>query len=300
MNTDSNILTLLDMNRSRKRWRFLSIFLILIVILMALFSNDEMQPEGDYIAGIKIEGFIGDSPELVGQIRSLQANDQVKAVVVYVDSPGGSMQAALDVYHALRQLAETKPVVAKMGQMAASAGYLVAIAADHIVAGEATLTGSVGVFLPLVDATELAQKVGVKSRTIFSGEDKLATSPFDEVSKSSEKYLQTLVNDLQTVFVQYVSERRPAVKSNLDVVKTGQSFIGIKAKELGLVDALSHESTALMWLRNEKNIPQNTQIYWLEQHEESDFFSEVLDPMNYLPFTSGSKFQGALAITKLN
>lgn len=296
--TAENVLSMMDMSRSRKRWRLVAV--LLFIFLMLTFGDDHAstQPEDAYIAGVKIEGFIGDNPELVNELQNLQKDDAVQGVVIYVDSPGGSMQAALDVYHAIRRLAEEKPVVAKMGQMAASAGYLVAIAADHIVAGEATLTGSVGVFLPLVDATAFAQKLGVESRTIYSGEDKLATSPFDEVSKSSEKYLQTLVNDLQTVFLGYVTERRSLTAPALDIIKTGRSFIGLTAKEFGLVDALSHESTAMMWLKNEKKLPQELKIYWRDTQEEKPWLAQLLEPMNLFTFSTVSKPQGALSLTQ--
>ena len=220
-------------------------------------------------------------------LHRLAADKNVSAVLVRIDSPGGSMPAAISLYNALRAVAQKKPVIAVMEEMAASAGYLAAIGADYIIANPATLTGSVGVFIPLVDATELAKSIGVRSRTVSSGEHKLATSPVDKVSEKSATYLQNMVDELHQLFIHYVSERRQI--TDISAVTTGRAFTGTQAKKIGLVDALGGEIAALAWL-DKKEIA--APIHWYKIKKDTPWINQFLG--GFLPINSNNA-HGAIA-----
>ena len=181
MDNTSNFITVMALDRARRRWR-LGVFLLLLALLFigfANFSTSNIMPK-NYVAKVSIEGFITGNEEQVDTLEKIASDNNIKAVLIHVDSPGGTMVGGLNLYHAILQISESKPVVVTMGTVAASAGYMVAIAGDYIIANEATLTGSIGVFMPLVDATDFSEKIGIRSDSISSGALKSATSPFEK------------------------------------------------------------------------------------------------------------------------
>ncbi len=241
---------LFKLDKARKRWRFVALLLLFIAVLAVVDRVPTGAVDGGapYVAHVAVEDVILNEQERLQTLHDLAADEQVQALVVRVDSPGGTMTGGYTLYEALRHVAANKPVVAVMGDTAASAGYMVALGADHILASPATLTGSIGVFLPLVDATELANKIGVKSASVASGELKMVTSPLEKRDEAAQKYLEELVHRMNGMFYALVQERRNPSKATLDVIADGRALVGVQAQELGLVDALGGVRDAQQWL----------------------------------------------------
>lgn len=262
---------LLQAETRRRRWRFLAL-LMLVVLIATLFvwpqAGQNISPRADHVARLNITGFIFEDPHFTDFVESLATNDNVRAVVAYIDSPGGTMVGGLEVYHALRRVAENKPVVTVMGTTAASAGYLVALGGDYIIANEATLTGSIGVYMPLFDATKLAEKVGITANEITSGSLKTATSPFNARDARETAYLKNLVHQMNDVFYTYVTTRRPLNEKVKTQIRDGRALTGVDAVNKNLADALGNVRTAREWLEKNHKISQDVPLVDAEIEED--------------------------------
>jgi len=168
-----------------------------------------------------------------------------------------------------------------MKTVAASAGFLISLAGDYVVANKATLTGSIGVLMPLVDATELAEKIGIRSAEITSGELKSITSPINRRSNKAQNYLQTTVNELQVIFMDEVKDRRTITPEIETIVSDGRVLIGKKAFEYGLIDALGNKSKLLEYLQAVKDIPEDLELveYSLEEPEKTKLQDILADQL---------------------
>ena len=299
---DNHFYAILTLDRSRRRWRLVALVLILIGVFTFFVSSQNLQEtiERDHIAMTEISGFIGEDRHMVNRLNDLAYDDRVKAVIVHVDSPGGTMVGGLNIFHALRRIANEKPVAVTMGTVAASAGYLVALGGDLIVANEATLTGSVGVFMPLVDARELADKIGVKNDSVSSGNLKMATSPLENRDGEARAYLQGMVNDLENIFLGYVQQRRKVNDRTLSIIRDGRTLIGAQARQIGLVDALGGEEVAREWLEKKHGIGVNTPIHEINLQKPQNLFEKALTEARIFPtfLTANSNTYGVMAVQK--
>lgn len=284
MSDAEKFITLLKLERSKNRWRWVALIALVILLMTGLpsWQSVQQQMRGNrtepYIAKVTVSGLILSDEHATRVLADIANDDQVKALMVNIDSPGGTMSGGLDLYHALRLVALQKPVVATMGTTAASAGYLVALAADRIYANEATLTGSVGVFMPLIDATGLAEKIGVTSDAIVSGELKAVTSPVWQRDAKDRAYLQDVVDRMNTVFYRYVTERRPAMTpEQLSFIQDGRVVVGDQAVELNMVDALGTPSTAKAWLVEENSLDAAIDVVPYKLEEETTWLKTVLE-----------------------
>lgn len=271
--TVSSVLTALRLDRARRRWRLLALVAVAILALCWLWSDDDTT--GDHIAVVQLTGFIDTTLVQQQTFHDIADNKDAKALLVYIDSPGGSVTGGMDIFSSLRSIAERKPVVAVMGNMATSAGYLAALGADYIIANEASITGSVGVLMPLVDATGLAQKLGIKSEEITSGKLKTVTSPLYKRSVSDTAYLQDTVNDLNAMFLTKVKERRKPTPETMKLVSDARVLSGRTAKALGLVDELGGYTQAIAWLQGKK-VGKNLPEYEYSLEEESPWYQKAL------------------------
>lgn len=290
------------MDRSRRRWRFVAVLAFLFILLFALPKGQSSTNLMPYIARVDIAGFIGSDVEVIDSLNSVARDEKAKAVIVYVDSPGGTMVGGLDVYNALRRMGQVKPVVCVMGTTAASAGYMVSLGCEHIIASPATLTGSIGVFMPLVDATELAEKIGVKSAAVASGSLKTATSPLEKPTDASKTYLQDMVNDLQRVFFGLVLERRQINDESKKIIADGRALTGSQALKMGLVDELGDVEDAKKWLEKHRSIAHDIPIRLISLKAEKMFFERVMSSLEGLEsiLSSYPTHAGAMATLNLN
>jgi protease-4 len=263
--TVEQLLTALELDRLRRRWRLIAFVAVGVALLLwwgrADVPDIAVVRTKPHIAKIAVEGMITDEDHQSGVLADLADNESAKALVVVIDSPGGTMAGGLSLYRGLRHVARKKPVVVVMKTVAASAGYLVALGADHIFTNEATLTGSIGVFLPLVDATGLAGKVGIRSEDVVSGELKAVTSPLWKRNAQDRAYLQDMVNAMNDIFYRYVRERRPDLGAEtLATVRDGRVVIGAQAVEWGLVDAIGGLAEARTWAQEQAGLAEDVSV----------------------------------------
>lgn len=200
--------------------------------------------KGDGVGLVEVIGPIYDARQWIKELDDFRRDDNVRAVVVRIDSPGGGVAASQELYTAIRRFRDAKPVVVSMGSVAASGGYYAALAADTIVANPGTTTGSIGVLLEAMQFAELMKKVGIVSEIIKSGEFKDTGSPFRKLTPREKKYLQSYVNDAFGQFVETVADERGMELGEVRELADGRIFTGRQALDLGLVDLLGDQYEA--------------------------------------------------------
>ncbi|MBM3471719.1 MAG: signal peptide peptidase SppA [Armatimonadetes bacterium] len=208
---------------------------------------------GDTIGVISVEGIItgggsispffgatAGSDNITALFREAAKDDVVKAIVLRIDSPGGSAAASQEIYEAVEDYRQRtgKPVVASMSDVAASGGYYVAAPCSKIVALPATLTGSIGVIFETLEYHELLKKVGVKGNTMTSGPHKDMGSPFRAMTGEERKLFEAMIEDVYDQFVTAVADGRKMDKAKVKKLADGRVYTGRQAKEIGLVDEL--------------------------------------------------------------
>ncbi len=188
---------------------------------------------------VTIEGTLTDSRETVRQLQILSKNPAVKGILIRVESPGGGVTAAHEIYQEIKRIRDSgKPVVVSMGTIAASGGYYVAAPATVIVANPGTLTGSIGVIMELPIVRGLLDKLGMKVEVIKSKEAKDIGSPFREMTDIDRRLLQGVVSDVYQQFLEVVSVERSIPIDSLERIADGRILTGRQAKAWGLVDTI--------------------------------------------------------------
>jgi protease-4 len=207
---------------------------------------------GDAVGLLRIEGGIGltqatgdgvSAEVVLDQIRQAQANERIKALVVFINSPGGTVVPSDEIYGALR--AADKPVVAVMGDVAASGGYYVACGAQTIYAHPATVTGSIGVYGQLLNAAQLFERLGIEGIIVRSGDSKAVGNWFERPTEEQLAIEQEIVDELHELFVQTVAEGRDMDVEQVRALADGRPYTGRQALELGLIDHLGGVSDAI-------------------------------------------------------
>ncbi|MCE4223810.1 signal peptide peptidase SppA [Methylobacterium sp. C25] len=212
------------------------------------------------IARISIGGFIAGSESTSNLIKRVGEASAVKGVVVSISSPGGTTTGSEELYRNLRALAEKKPIVAFVDGTAASGAYITAIAADHIVARETSLVGSIGVLFQYPEVSGLLDKVGVKMESIKSSPLKAEPSGFTPTSPEAKAALASVVSDTYGWFKGLVAERRHMSDDELAKVADGRVFSGRQSVPLKLVDELGAERQAVAWLEKEKGVAKDLPV----------------------------------------
>ncbi len=222
------------------KWIFIVLFLLIIAFTMFGYLATKI-PYGHRVAVLKLQGVIVNPYPLAQKIEKLKDNKRVVALVLRVDSPGGSVGASQEIYRAIERFRETgKPVVVSMGNVAASGGYYVSAAANYIFANPGTITGSIGVIITHVAYKDLMNKLGIKATAIKSGKFKDTLSPFRELTGEEKEYLERTVKEVYEQFLQAILKYRKdkISEEKLREIADGRVFSGKVAKELGLVDEL--------------------------------------------------------------
>jgi protease-4 len=257
--------TIVDRRRMRRKltfWRVLAIVVVIAAIgavagTMTRSSPDLLQ--GAYTARVTIRGLIRNDPERVQALDRL-SRSSARAVILHIDSPGGTTAGAEQLHDALMRLREKKPLVVVIDGLAASGGYIAAMAADQIVAQSTSLVGSIGVLFQYPNFSELLKTVGVKVEEIKSTPLKAAPNSFEPTSPEARAALEAIVLDSYAWFRGLVRDRRHVDGQLLDRVADGRIFTGRQAIELKLVDQLGDEKTAIAWLAKEKNVDASTPV----------------------------------------
>jgi len=197
---------------------------------------------GDKIAIVEVKGVISQSSGVIEDLQQYLADDGVKAIVLRVDSPGGGVGPAQEIYREIMRIRSTskKKVVTSMGSVAASGGYYIACASDRIVANPGTITGSIGVIMQFSNLEELLKKIGVKGVVLKSGEHKDIGSPFREMTPEEKRIMQEVLDNVHQQFIQAVADGRKLERSKVAQIADGRILTGEQAKNLGLVDQLGN------------------------------------------------------------
>ncbi len=206
--------------------------------IIFFFKEDSGFSFGNRIAVVPIRGVITDSREVVDQLKKYRKDSRVKAIILRIESPGGGTAASQEIYREVQRTVPKKKVVASMGNVAASGGYYVALAANKIVANPATLTGSIGVIMELSNIKELLNKIGVSREAVKSGPFKDIGSPVREMKPEERQLLQEVIKNVHQQFVEVVVKGRRLSREQVEKIADGRIFTGEQARDLGLVDEL--------------------------------------------------------------
>ena len=202
---------------------------------------------GEAVGVVEIEGAIADARDAIENIRRFREDEDIKAIVIRIDSPGGAVGPSQEIYREIRKTVETKKVVASMGAVAASGGYYVACATDGIVANPGTITGSIGVIMGYTNFRQLLDKIGMVPVVIKSGPYKDTGSPTREMRDDEREILQAITSDIHEQFVTAIAEGRKMDRALVEQAADGRIFTGEDAKARGLVDRLGNFEDALEW-----------------------------------------------------
>jgi len=261
------------MNKMRF-WRVVA-FLIFIsaCVVFGLFMTDKTDlNQTDYIAEIEIEGMIIHAGDMVEKIEQLKDDKAVKSVIVAINSPGGTTYDSEIIYNALRKIAKNKPVVSYMKNIAASGGYVVALAAERIFAAQTTITGSIGVLMQVPNAQKLMQNIGVSMTEIKSSPIKGEPNYFNAPPPEALKNIKAMVDDTHGWFKNIVKIRRPSIAADQFAMLTnGGVFSGQKAVHYKLVDAIGGQSEAKSYLVKKYKLQKDLKIKQVELTESDDF-----------------------------
>lgn len=218
---------------------------VTMVIVLKIFTPSPNFTFKDKIGVIKIDGAIIDSETITSQLVKFKKDEDIKAVILRINSPGGAVGPTQEIYREVQKTTQTKKVVASMGTVAASGGYYIAAGANKIVANPGTITGSIGVLMEFVGLEDLLNKIGINLEVIKSGEFKDIGSPHRELNERDRELLTALIADIQEQFVKEVARGRNLAQEKVLEIADGRIFSGAQAKELGLVDVLGNFQDAV-------------------------------------------------------
>src|SRR5881227_2276075 len=264
MSLDSDVIV--DRRRIRRKLTFWRVTAVLVAIagiatvgVLATKSGPAALAASGSIARVNIEGLIRSDQQRVEALERLEKS-QTAAVIVHINSPGGTTAGSEQLYDALVRLKAKKPLVVVVEGLAASGGYISAIAADHIVAQQTSLVGSIGVLFQYPNFTDLLKTVGVKVEEVKSSPLKAAPNGYEPTSPEARAALDALVKDSYAWFRGLVKERRAMDDGLLERVADGRVFTGRQAVDLKLVDQVGDEKTAVAWLVANKNVKSDLPV----------------------------------------
>jgi protease-4 len=263
MSLDSDVIV--DRRRLRRKltfWRVLAVVIAIaaIGIVGTLVSRGRagFTTTGS-IARVTIEGIIRSDQDRVEALERLEKS-KADAVIVRINSPGGTTAGSEQLYDSLMRLKAKKPLVVVVDGLAASGGYITAIAADHIIAQQTSLVGSIGVLFQFPNFSEVLKTIGVKVEEVKSSPLKAAPNGFEPTSPEAREALDALVKDSYAWFKGIVKERRGMDDAQLEKVADGRVFTGRQAVDLKLIDQLGDEKTAVTWLVQNKGVTKDLPV----------------------------------------
>lgn len=268
----------IDRRRLRRKltfWRVAAFLIAALAVAAAAGWSARERLGGtaaSHIAKVRIEGTITENEDLLKRLADIAESSAVKGVILAIDSPGGTTVGGEATFEAVRKLAMKKPVVAEVGTLAASAGYMIAVAADHIVARKTSIVGSIGVLVEYPDVTGLMEKLGIKDEAIKSSPLKAEPSPFNPTTDEERAMIRAMILDSYDWFVDLVDRRRPLDRAGVQKLADGSIFTGRQALANQLVDELGGEDEAKAWLAT-KGVDKTLDIVeWKPRNERGSFF----------------------------
>ncbi len=250
------------MRRKLTFWRVSALLIALVALVglaVALVPGARLAVPGNYIARIKVQGLIRGNQDRVEALERL-GRSSARAVIVHIDSPGGTTAGSEQLYDALRALQAKKPMVVVVDGLAASGAYIAALSCDHIIAQDTSLVGSIGVLFQYPNFTQILKTVGIQMEEIKSSPLKAAPNGFEPTSPEARAAIAAIVSNSYAWFKDLVKNRRNLNDAQLTAVADGRVFTGRQGMGLKLVDDLGNEKTALAWLEKEKKIPASTRV----------------------------------------
>ncbi|WP_105417333.1 MULTISPECIES: signal peptide peptidase SppA [Neorhizobium] len=263
-----------SLRRKLSFWRIVAL-VFLVGIGFALYrvvAGDGVGSAVPHVARIQISGMITDDKDLLERLDKIAESNQAKALIVSISSPGGTTYGGERIFKAIRKVSEKKPVVSDIRTLAASAGYMVAMAGDQIVAGESSITGSIGVIFQYPQIDEVMKKIGVSLQEIKSAPLKAEPSPFHPASEEAKTMIRNMVMDSYAWFVDLVADRRKLPRDEVLKLADGTIFTGRQALSAKLVDKLGGEEDIRAYFESRgvsKDLPV---VDWKERNSSSSFW----------------------------
>ncbi|WP_062114698.1 signal peptide peptidase SppA [Aureimonas sp. AU40] len=259
---------MIDRRRLRRKlgfWRIVALLVAAGAVLALTYASGWRPgrlagPGPDQIARVEVTGLITEDRDRLELLEKLKTDPRVRAVIIRVNSPGGTTVGGETLFEAIRDLAAVKPVAAEVGTLAASAGYMVAMATDRVVAHQSSIVGSIGVIFQYVDASVLLGRIGVEVNAVKSSPLKAEPSPFAPAAPGAREMIGRLVNDSYDWFVRLVMERRGLPEEEARRLADGSVFTGSQGLNNKLVDALGGEREIRRWLESERGVPAGLEI----------------------------------------
>lgn len=286
MSNSDNLAAIIYLKDKLHKWKNIAFIIAIfsLLLLSRLIFGSQLSgglAEGEYIANIKIDGIIFENDFRSKVLAEVAKEKSIKAVIINIDSPGGSIVGSEILFNDLRAIAAVKPVVVVMNSLAASGGYMAAVASDYIIAHNGTLTGSIGVLMQSAEVTTLADKVGVKFNTYKSSPLKGAPSPFEKSNFLVDSVIKESIADSYNFFAELIKNRR-GEKLNKALWKEifdGRVFTGRQALQAGLVDKIGGKQDAIDYLYTKLNVKDLAveDVEIIEHHDSfiNRFFSMI-------------------------
>jgi protease IV len=272
MSLDADMIV--DRRRKRRKltfWRVVAVAVIVLAIAAAATALGRRGfVAGPYIARVTISGLIRDDAERVRQLDRLAGASEAKAVILHVDSPGGTTAGSEQLFDALGRVRAKKPIAVVVDSMAASGAYITAVAGDYIVAKQTSLVGSIGVLFEYPNFADLLDKIGVKVESIKSTPLKAAPNGFEPTSPEARAAIQSIIMDSYAWFKGLVQDRRHLTDAELAAVDDGRVFTGHQGLPLKLIDQIGDENTAKAWLEKEKKVRPGLPVRDYQLHSRLD------------------------------
>jgi protease-4 len=223
----------------------LGLFILLIIFSLLFVLLQKNIPFGERVALIRIEGMIIDSKDTIDEIKEYAKDPSIKAIVLRINSPGGAVAPAQEIYEEVRKAVTKKKIIVSMGSVAASGGYYIASPATRIIANPGTLTGSIGVIMEIPNIEGLMSKLGIKTEVVKSGRHKDIASLFRGIKKEEREILQKVLDNVHEQFIMAVAEGRKMLHDDVKKIADGRIFTGEQALKAGLIDELGNLEDAV-------------------------------------------------------
>lgn len=251
----------------------------------------------NHVARLEVDGIILADVERDEAIDRVARDSTVKALIVRIDSPGGTFIGGETLYLGLREVAKAKPVVAVMGGTATSAGYMTALGAERIVARSGSVTGSIGVLMQTADVTAFLEKLGIKPESVKSGPLKAQPNPLEPFTPAARAAVEDVIRDLHAMFVDMVGERRKLPKETVLTLADGRVFTGRQAVANGLIDDLGGEAEARQWLAEAYKIPLSLPVKDVKiRHPDEPWLDLILGLVRKSLFSERLRLDGVMSL----
>ena len=253
-----------------KKSQIIKFFILVILFFSTAIVINQNYKKNPFIAKIYLEGMITSESNLVEKIDQLKQKQNLKGILLTINSPGGTFVSSKEIYDTLKFFDEKIPVAIYMKEVATSGAYLVSLGADQIFANTGTITGSVGVILQTADISVLLNKIGVSPLVIKSGDLKAIPNPLEKTNDEQIKYIKNVVLLMQEEFSKIVKLERELTWDNLEKISDGRIFTGNQAKEINLIDEIGAENDAIDWIKKKAGLDDNIKI--IDYAKEDSFF----------------------------